>query len=329
MTDGLFIEDELYPEISKKNFTISRMGAITKRLDVMREQLRKVFTATGTRSIEQLKAFIILGESRRNRGIHFLHQSTHNYVTSRTMLLMTSSTEFEQRFRLQHVNGRDHLFATENVVSDHEIINEILLRLQYPRDYIPGAIRATLEDEHSPYNSIEATGVRYWCLRGVPEEISDIIERELGRLTGGSKWIDVEELFENDNRLLGLREWKKGLRQLNLPDEEAANLVGTLAKKKRSPLLNLPEGGPANLVGTFATGARRMGGLRPGLHNLHIEGQEAVLIARLTPELPVIGDLRIPYRTKEEYREAARIAMNNYEVLRPRRRNRKTRKNRK
>jgi len=293
------------------------MEAITKRLDVMREQLRKVFTATGTRSIEQLKAFIILGESRRNRGIHFLPQSTHNYVTSRTMLLMNSSTEIEQRFRLHHVNGRDHLFATENIVSDHEIINEIILRLQYTRDYIPESIRSTLEDEHSPYNSIEATGVRYWCLRGVPEEISDIIARELGRLTGGSKWIDVEELFENANRVQQLREWKRGLQQRHAG---------------RSPLLNLPEEGPANLVGTFVTGARRMGGLRPGQgpvpRNLHIAGQEAVLIARLTPELPVIGDLRIPYRTEEEYREAARMAMNNYEVLRPRRRNRKTRKNR-
>ena len=79
-----------------------------------------------------------------------------------------------------------------------------------------------------------------------------------------------------------------------------------------------------------------MGGLRPGLHNLHIAGQEAVLIARLTPELPEIGNLRIPYRTEEEYRQVARRAMDDYEdlleeieAMRRRRRNRKTRKNRK
>jgi hypothetical protein len=296
--------------------------AITKRLDVMRGQLRKVFTATGTRSIQQLKAFIILGESRRNRGIHFLPQSTHNYVTSRTMVLLNSSNEIEQRFRLQHVNGRDHLFATENVVSDHEIIYEILFRLDYPLEYIPDSILATLEDEHSPYNSIteDPPGIRHWCLAGVPREIADIMTNEIFRLTGGSNWTDVEELFENADRLQQLREWKRGLKQGH---------VG------RSPLLNLPEEGPANLVGTFATGARRNGGLRPGLHNLHIAGQEAVLLARLTPELPEIGDLRIPYRTLEEYRQAAHTAMERYEdlleqiaFLRRRRRNRNTRKNR-
>ena len=289
---------------------------ITKRLDVMREQLRKVFTATGTRTIQQLKEFIILGKSRRNRGIHFFSQSNHNYVTSRTMVLMNSSDEIEQRFRLHHVNGRDHLFATENVVSDHEIIYEILFRLDYPLEYIPEAIRVTLEDEHSE----DPPNVRHWCLAGVPREIADLITNELVRLTGRSKWTDVEELFENANRLQQLREWKRGLQQHHAG---------------RSPLLNLPEEGPANLVGTFATGARRMGGLRPGPHNLHIAGQEAVLIARLTPELPEIRNLRIPYRTVEEYRRAARRAMDDYEdlleeieAMRRRRRNRKTRKNR-
>ena len=313
------------------------IAQITRRLAVMHEQLDKVYAATGTRSIQQLKEFIILGESRRNRGIHFLSQSNHNYVTSRTMILMNSSDEIEQRFRLHHVNGRDHLFATENVVSDHEIIYEILFRLDYPLEYIPEAIRVTLEDEHSPYNSIteDPPNVRHWLRNGLPEEISDIIENELFRLTRRSKWVDVEELLENPNRLQQLREWKKGLRQLNLPEKGPANLVGNLAKK-RSPLLNLPEEGPANLVGTFVTGARRNGGLRPGLHNLHIEGQEQVLIDRLTPELPEIGNLRIPYRTVEEYRRAARRAMNDYEdlleeieAMRRRRRNRKTRKNRK
>ena len=295
---------------------------ITRRLNVMREQLRKVFTATGTRTIQQLKEFIILGKSRRNRGIHFFSQSNHNYVTSRTMVLMNSSDEIEQRFRLHHVNGRDHLFTTENVVSDHEIIYEILFRLDYPLEYIPEEIRVTLEDEHSPYNSIseDPPNVRHWCLAGVPREIADLITNELVRLTGRSKWTDVEELFENANRVQQLREWKRGLQQRHAG---------------RSPLLNLPEEGPANLVGTFATGARRMGGLRPGPHNLHIAGQEAVLIARLTPELPEIRNLRIPYRTVEEYRRAARRAMDDYEdlleeieAMRRRRRNRKTRKNR-
>ena len=295
---------------------------ITRRLNVMREQLRKVFTATGTRTIQQLKEFIILGKSRRNRGIHFFSQSNHNFVTSRTMVLINSSDEIEQRFRLHHVNGRDHLFTTENVVSDHEIIYEILFRLDYPLEYIPEEIRVTLEDEHSPYNSIseDPPNVRHWCLAGVPREIADLITNELVRLTGRSKWTDVEELFENANRLQQLREWKRGLQQHHAG---------------RSPLLNLPEEGPANLVGTFATGARRMGGLRPGPHNLHIAGQEAVLIARLTPELPEIRNLRIPYRTVEEYRRAARRAMDDYEdlleeieAMRRRRRNRKTRKNR-
>ena len=238
------------------------------------------------------------------------------------MVLMNSSDEIEQRFRLHHVNGRDHLFTTENVVSDHEIIYEILFRLDYPLEYIPEAIRVTLEDEHSPYNSIseDPPNVRHWCLAGVPREIADLITNELVRLTGRSKWTDVEELFENANRLQQLREWKRGLQQHHAG---------------RSPLLNLPEEGPANLVGTFATGARRMGGLRPGPHNLHIAGQEAVLIARLTPELPEIRNLRIPYRTVEEYRRAARRAMDDYEdlleeieAMRRRRRNRKTRKNR-
>ena len=299
------------------------IAKITKRLDAMREQLRKVFTATGTRSIQELKAFIILGELGRNRGIRFLPQSNHNYVTSRTMVLINSSDEIEQRFRLHHVNGKDHLFATENVVSDHEIIYEILFRLDYPLEYIPEAIRVTLEDEHSPYNSIseDPPNVRHWCLAGVPRVIANIITNELVRLTGRSKWVDVEELFENANRVQQLREWKRGLQQRHAG---------------RSPLLNLPEEGPANLVGTFATGARRMGGLRPGPHNLHIAGQEAVLIARLTPELPEIGNLRIPYRTEEEYRQAAHRAMDDYEdlleqieAMRRRRRNRKTRKNRK
>ena len=294
---------------------------ITKRLDVMRGQLRKVFTFTGTRSIQQLKAFIILGEARH--GIHFLPQSTHNYVTSRTMILLNSSDEIEQRFRLQHVNGRDHLFATENLISDHEIINQILLKLEYPRDYIPEAIRATLEDEHNPYNSIteDPPEVRHWCIAGVPREIADIITNELFRLTGRSNWTDVEELFENADRLQQLRTRKRGLQQ---------------GHAGRSPLLNLPEEGPANLVGTFATGARgTMGRRTRGPHNLHIAGQEAVLIARLTPILPEVRDLRIPYANRADYEATAQASLASYirllaeiEAMRRRRRNRKTRKNR-
>jgi len=295
--------------------------AITKRLDVMRGQLRKVFTATGTRSIQELKAFIILGESRR--GINFLGQSTHNYVTSRTMVLLNPYGEIEQRFRLQHVNGKDHLFVTENIVSDHEIINKILLKLEYPRNYIPDDVRLALLAIHNPYNAIseDPPNILHWCTSGTPDAIRNILENEVSRLTGVSNWTDVDELFENANRLQQLREWKRGLKQ---------------GHAGRSRLLNLPEKGPANLVGTFATGVRRMGGLRPGLHNLHIGGQEAVLLARLTPVIPEIGDLRIPYASRAEYEADAKAALARYKVLlariaqmrRRRTRKHKTRKNR-
>ena len=294
--------------------------AITKRLDVMREQLRKVFTATGTRSIQELKAFIILGESRR--GINFLGQSTHNYVTSRTMVLLNPYREIEQRFRLQHVNEKDHLFVTENIVSDHEIINKILLKLEYPRNYIPDDVRLELLIKHNPYDSTrKGTDVLHWCTSGTPDAIRNILENEISRLIGVSNWTDVDELFENANRLQQLREWKRGLKQ---------------GHAGKSHLLNLPEEGPANLVGTFATGARRMGGLRPGLHNLHIGGQEAVLLERLTPVIPEIRDLRIPYVSRAEYEADAKAALARYKVLlariaqmrRRRTRKHKTRKNR-
>ena len=216
------------------------IAGITKRLDVMRGQLRKVFTATGTRSIPQLKDFIILGKSRH--GIEFIGQSAHNYVTSRTMVLLSSNGEIEQRFRLHHVNGIDHLFATENLISQHEIINQILLTLEYPRDYIPPAIRAELEDEHNPYNSINGQpNIWNWCSNGTPDAIRRILRNEVLVIMREDHWTDVEELFENAKRLQQLRTWKRGLKQ---------------GHEGRSFLLNLPEEGPANLVGTFATGAR-------------------------------------------------------------------------
>ena len=238
------------------------------------------------------------------------------------MVLLNPYREIEQRFRLQHVNGKDHLFVTENIVSDHEIINKILLKLEYPRNYIPDDVRLELLIKHNPYDSTrKVTDVLHWCTSGTPDAIRNILENEVSRLTGVSNWTDVDELFENANRLQQLREWKRGLKQ---------------GHAGRSRLLNLPEEGPANLVGTFATGARRMGGLRPGPHNLHIGGQEAMLLERLTPVIPEIGDLRIPYASRAEYEADAKAALARYKVLlariaqmrRRRTRKHKTRKNR-
>lgn len=275
---------------------------ITRRLDVMREQLDKVQVFTGTRSIQQLKEFIILGK-RRHPDIYFWREAEGNGI-SRSMIFYyakPNDVKIQQKFRVQHVNGKDHLFATEKLISDWELLNLILIQLRFPRQFIPEPILAQLEADHYPYTFYATKNVRenahIWLREGVPDNIRDIIERKIFSM---EKWIDVEELLENANRLQQLREWKRGLRQgppkrnllLNLPDEGAANLVGTLAKKKRSPLLNLPEEGPANLVGTFVTGARRMGGLRAGLHNLHIEGQEQVLIDRLTPNMNDARDVR-------------------------------------
>ena len=297
---------------------------ITRRLDVMHRQLKKVYAATGMRSIKQLKEFIILGGSRhpddgefRHPDILFGSPSEDNGI-SRELILKHPDHQFgwQQRFRVQHVNGKDHLFATEKIISDWEYLNLILLQLEFPRQFIPEPILAELEVEHAPFsplhNEINPRIDGAAWISCLPDDLYDEIRNPLYR----NKWIDVEELFENANKLQQLREWKRGLRQgppkrnllLNLPDEGAANLVGTLDKKKRSPLLNLPEEGPANLVGTFVTGARRMGGLRPGLHNLHIAGQDIVLILRLLPRIPDVRGIRLPdaYRNRGHYLDEMR-----------------------
>ena len=276
---------------------------ITRRLAVMEEQLRKAFTATDTRSIKQLKEHIILGKPCWKHGICFWREAEGNGI-SRSMILYypePNDMRMQQKFRVQHVNGKDHLFATERLISDWELLNLILLQIDFPRQFIPEPILAQLEVDHYPYtwyaNDDERLNAQLWLEEGVPDDIGNIIALKIDSV---ENWVDVEELFENANRLRELREWKRGLRQgppkrnllLNLPDEGAANLVGTLDKKKRSLLLNLPEGGPANLVGTFVTGARRNGGRRPGLHNLDIADQEQVLIDRLTPNMNDARDVR-------------------------------------
>jgi hypothetical protein len=297
---------------------------ITRRLAVMHRQLEKVYAATGTRSIKQLKEFIILGGSRHPDDGEFRHPDiiltmpSEDNGISRELILKHPDHQFgvQQRFRVQHVNGKDHLVATEKIISDWELLNLILLKLEFPRQFIPEPILAELEVEHAPFsplhNEINPRSDGAAWINSLPDDLQDEIRNPLYR----NNWIDVEELFENANRLRELREWKRGLRQgppkrnllLNLPDEGAANLVGTLDKKKRSLLLNLPEEGPANLVGTFVTGARRMGGLRPGLHNLHIAGQDIVLILRLLPRIPDVRGVRLPdaYRNRQHYVEEMR-----------------------
>ena len=276
---------------------------ITRRLNVMREQLRKVFTATGTNSIQQLKAFIILGELRP--GITFGWPSEDN-GESREMYFKDTpdwDSPTQQIFRVQHVNGKDHLFATEKIISDWEYLNLILLQLEFPRLFIPAPILAQLEAEHPPFSSIQSminprSDGRSW-INSLPDDLYDEITWWLdSRKVDHDNWIDVEELFENANKLQQLREWKRGLQQ---------------GHAGRSPLLNLPEEGPANLVGTFATGARRNGGLRPGLHNLDIAGQEQVLIDRLTPEMPTTGvELPDAYRHREHYLDEVRHSLREY-----------------
>ena len=290
---------------------------ITRRLAVMQAQLRKVYAATGTRSIKQLKEFIILGEERP-QYFYLISGNEDNNGISRELILRHPGHEFgaQQRFRVQHVNGKDHLFATEKIISDWEYLNLILLQLEFPRQFIPEPILAELEVEHAPFsplhNEINPRSDGAAWINSLPDDLQNEIRNPLYR----NKWIDVEELFENANRLQQLREWKRGLQQgppkrnllLNLPDEGAANLVGTLDKKKRSLLLNLPEEGPANLVGTFVTGIQRTGGLRPGKHNLVIKDQELVLIFRLLPKMPDVSGIRLPdaYRNRQHYVEEMR-----------------------
>ena len=275
---------------------------ITRRLAVMHRQLEKVYAATGTRSIKQLKEFIILGKERYPRQyFHFGWPSDDN-GRSRSLILNHPEpypvAEEQQSFRVQHVNGKDHLFATEKIISDWEYLNLILLQLEFPRQFIPVPIRAQLEAEHPPFSSIQSminprSDGRHW-INSLPDDLYDEITWWLDdRKVDHDNWIDVEELFENANKLQQLREWKRGLQQ---------------GHAGRSPLLNLPEEGPANLVGTFVTGARRNGGLRPGLHNLHIAGQDIVLILRLLPRIPDVRGLRLPdaYRNRGHYVDAMR-----------------------
>ena len=278
---------------------------ITRRLAVMREQLDKVQAFTGTRSIQQLKEFIILGNDR-HPDIDFWREAEGNGI-SRSMIFYypePNDLKVQQKFRVQHINGKDHLFATEKLISDWELLNLILIQLRFPRQFIPEPILAQLEADHYPYTFYATENVRedahIWLGEGVPDDIRDIIELKIASM---EKWIDVEELFENANRLQQLREWKKGLRQ---------------GPPKRSPLLNLPEEGPANLVGTFVTGARRNGGLRPGLHNLHIAGQEQVLIDRLTPNMNDARDVRdvtLPaaYNNRNRYLDVISDYYRNYQ----------------
>jgi hypothetical protein len=271
---------------------------ITRRLAVMHRQLEKVYAATGTRSIKQLKEFIILGKERP--GITFGPSEVNNGLSRKMYFKYTPDwgSPDQQVFRVQHVNGKDHLFATEKIISDWEVLNLFLIELRFPRQFIPGPIRAELEAEHYPFSPINnrinrrSDGLLWISL--LPDDLMDVIDSHLGF----ANWIDVEELFENANRLRELREWKRGLQQ---------------GHAGRSPLLNLPEEGPANLVGTFATGARRMGGLRPGPHNLHIAGQEAVLIDRLTPTMPEV-DVELPnaYRHRGHYLDEVRHSFREY-----------------
>lgn len=263
---------------------------ITRRLAVMHEQLDKVYAATGTRSIKQLKEFIFFGRSRHPDI--FLGWPSEDNGISRSLILNHPENyqhNTQQEFRVQHVNGKEHLFATEKIISDWEHLNLILLQLDFPRQYIPEAILAELEAEHAPYSSIDnrinpRSSGQSW-IHSLPNELYDTISDQLSH----ENWIDVEELFENANRLRELRELKRGLRQGPKADHP-----------RKSLLLNLPVR-PANLVGTFVTGARR----NEGLNNLNIAGQEQVLIDRLTPKMPVI-DVGLPEEFLAHYEAEVR-----------------------
>jgi hypothetical protein len=274
---------------------------ITRRLAVMQAQLRKVYAATGTRSIKQLKEFIILGGSRHPDDGEFRHPDiilstpSEDNGISRELILKHPDHQFgtQQRFRVQHVNGKDHLVATEKIISDWELLNLILLKLEFPRQFIPEPILAELEVEHAPFsplhNEINPRSDGAAWINSLPDDLHIEISEWLNR----NNWIDVEELFERANRLQQLREWKRGLQQ---------------GHAGRSLLLNLPEEGPANSVGTFVTGIQRTGGRRPGKHNLVIKDQELVSIIRLLPKIPDVSGVRLPdaYRNRQHYLEEMR-----------------------
>jgi len=280
------------------------LSKITRRLDLMKEQLRKVFTRSGVHSLDELKAFIRLGQGVM--GLRFEPWTPPGAPpTPQTVILLDRFGGFEQQFRLQVVNGQDHLFATEKLISQVEFLNKILLDLQYPRQYISEHIRNILETPHNPYDSLFASSsyLNQWLSMGLPEPIGRIVYGKLATLT--TNWIDVDELFENARKVCQLNTFTRGLKQEN---------VAAAGGGRKSRLLNLPYG-PADLAATFCTGAR---GLNPsgtklqgkftreGAYNLKIEDQQTALLARLMPTLPEVGEVEIPYRTPAEYEEAAR-----------------------
>jgi hypothetical protein len=230
----------------------------------------------------------------------------------RERLKLHKARPYRRLFRVREVNGIDHHFILERFLSDYEIINQILIKLEYPRDYIPQKVRNDLEAQHSPYDTIYANGnadsVFNWFFNYIHREIRNIILAEFGRLSP-QKETDAEELFETARTLRELREFKRGLHEIPLNNH--AKRSPLLNDEKRNPLPNLPEEGPANLVSRFITGEHRNGGLRPGKHTILIAEQEKALLAKLIPKIPEIGDVKLPYiypfRTRTEYERDAYV----------------------
>jgi len=289
------------------------LSKITRRLDLMKQQLRKVFARSGVHSLDELKAFIRLGQGVM--GLRFDPWTPPGAPpTPQTVILLDRFGGFEQQFRLQVVNGQEHLFATEKLISQQEFINKILVDLHYPRQYIPENIRNILESPHSPYDSLFASSylLQQWLSMGLPEPIGRIVYGKLATLT--TNWIDVDELFENARKVCQLNTFTRGLKQENRNENVGAVAAAGAGGSRKSRLLNLPYG-PADLAATFCTGAR---GLNPsgtklqgkftreGAYNIKIEDQQTALLARLMPTLPEVGEVEIPYRTPAEYEEAAR-----------------------
>ena len=296
------------------------LSKITRRLDLMKEQLRKVFARSGNHTLDELKAFIRLGQGVM--GLRFDPWTPPGAPrTPQTVILLDRFGGFEQQFRLQVVNGQEHLFATEKLISEVEFLNKILLDLQYPRQYISEHIRNILETPHNPYDSLFASSsyLNQWLSMGLPEPIGRIVYGKLATLT--TNWIDVDELFENARKVCQLNTFTRGLKQENrnenVPAVAAVAAAVGAGGNRKSRLLNLPYG-PADLAATFCTGAR---GLNPsgtklqgkftreGAYNLKIEDQQTALLARLMPTLPEVGEVEIPYRTPAEYEDAARTAL--------------------
>jgi hypothetical protein len=296
------------------------LSKITRRLDLMKEQLRKVFTRSGVHTLDELKAFIKLGQGVM--GLRFDPWTPPGAPpTPQTVILLDRFGGFEQQFRLQVVNGQEHLFATEKLISQVEFVNKILLDLQYPRQYISEHIRNILETPHNPYDSLFASSylLQQWLSMGLPEPIGRIVYGKLATLT--TNWIDVDELFENARKVCQLNTFTRGLKQENRNGN--GNAVAAAGGGRKSRLLNLPYG-PADLAATFCTGVR---GLNPsgtklqgkftreGAYNIKIEDQQTALLARLMPTLPEVGEVEIPYRTPAEYEEAARTSYEKWLVF--------------